>query len=224
MKRFFFLWLIELNNWVPLFLRWKLHVRKAFSAFCGSYELNMQFPLCLRSDTSGSWSHTGTLAETSTSRSSSQKKMWVLSLWNQRKKQQQQRNTDENKQTSKKRKEIKETSWLHRYFSLSFMFSFAAACESESEKGLPRKVVVCRWKCSTRNAQSMHLKWAQCLLGRVRRNWGGLMESRLRCRCRGGPPPLHDGWLGGSAFTLTKRTCFEFSPVQTRCGIILAFW
>ncbi len=42
----------------------------------------------------------------------------------------------------------------------------------------------------------------------------GLMESRL-CRCHGGPPPPPwltpppcDGWLGRSASTLTKRTCF----------------
>ncbi len=43
----------------------------------------------------------------------------------------------------------------------------------------------------------------------------GLMES-CTCRCRwcGGPPPLaswppsRDGWLGRSAFALTKRTCF----------------
>ena len=40
----------------------------------------------------------------------------------------------------------------------------------------------------------------------------GLMESR---HCRGGPlagyPPPRDGWLGRSAFALTKRTCFVFS-------------
>ncbi len=46
----------------------------------------------------------------------------------------------------------------------------------------------------------------------------GLMESCLRhCHCRGGPPlagypllladPPRGGWLGRSAFALTKRTC-----------------
>ncbi len=44
-------------------------------------------------------------------------------------------------------------------------------------------------------------------------NTGSLMESCLSC-CRGGPPPWladppHDGWLGRSASTLTKRTCFQ---------------
>ncbi len=45
----------------------------------------------------------------------------------------------------------------------------------------------------------------------------GLMESRLRRPCRGGPPPPgwlppppSDGWLGRSAFVLTKRTCYLF--------------
>ncbi len=45
----------------------------------------------------------------------------------------------------------------------------------------------------------------------------GLLESRLRRRCRwcGGPPPpdwlppSRDGWLGRSAFALTKRTCLS---------------
>ncbi len=43
---------------------------------------------------------------------------------------------------------------------------------------------------------------------------GSLMESCLSC-CHGDPPlasypPLRDGWLGRSASTLTKRTCFFF--------------
>ena len=54
----------------------------------------------------------------------------------------------------------------------------------------------------------------------------GLMESRVRCHCCcGGPPwladppawlatPPRDGWLGRSAFALTKRTCFQCARVS----------
>ncbi len=60
----------------------------------------------------------------------------------------------------------------------------------------------------------------------------GLMESRL-CRCRGGPPsqladppgwlpPPRDGWLGRSAFALTKRTCYSrCSSVRLLRGLSL---
>ncbi len=43
-----------------------------------------------------------------------------------------------------------------------------------------------------------------CFLGRARRSLGGLMESRLRRRCRGWPPPL--GWVqwSGQPYAVTS--------------------
>ncbi len=77
-------------------------------------------------------------------------------------------------------------------------------------------------QCTGKVVWTAHCIGAQFFRPSATVSRNGLMVSRVRRRCRGGPPPprhppwldtrppLRDGWLRRSASTLTKRTCLFF--------------